>query len=77
MENDLNSFIHTSRLDRARSMTTYSPRVMSYPGAGTFETQSELQFDRAPPVRSFSPDDLQKLKYKIDLGRIRLDMYSH
>ena len=48
---------------------------MSYPNT-TFETQSELQFDRPQPVRAYSPDDLQKLKYKIDLGKRFLDYFS-
>jgi len=32
------------------------------------EAQSELNFNTVEPLRSFSPDDLEKLKYKIDLG---------
>lgn len=68
--NDLNSFINTSRLERAQSMMSSSARADNYyPSQSTnFETQSEINFNAPQPLRSFSPDDLQKLKYKIDLG---------
>lgn len=74
MESDLNSFINTSRHQRAQSMTANSPRVMSYPSTN-FDTQSELYFDRTRPPRAYSPDDLQKLRYKIDLGKQATDSH--
>jgi hypothetical protein len=69
VENDLNSFINTSRSQRVQSTTSYYSPQISYYQPEMFDTQSEIQFNRAPPTRSFSPDDLQKMKYKIDLGK--------
>ncbi len=73
IESDLNSFINTSRSQRAQSTEAYySPRIYYYK-PGMFETQSEINFNEAPhpPLlqRSYSPENLQKMKYKIDLGK--------
>ncbi|CAF3661866.1 unnamed protein product [Rotaria sp. Silwood1] len=40
-----------------------------YPTSTNFETQSDVNFSTTYPVRSLSPEDLQKLKYKIDLDK--------
>lgn len=42
-----------------------------YPSGTHFETQSEANFDSSYPVRSLSPEDVQKLKYKIELGKTK------
>jgi hypothetical protein len=70
---DLNSFIDASRLERIQAMTTGSPRASSYyppvPSQPiTFDSQSEITFNPPAQLRSYSPEDLQKLKYKVDLG---------
>lgn len=70
VENDLNSFIQTSRIERAQSMMSHSPRINSYyqPQGTTFETRSEINFNTPGHARAYSPEDLQKMRYKIDLG---------
>ncbi len=68
VQSDLNSFIDTSRTQRVQSMISQSPRSNSY--YPQFETQSEINFNPTASLRAYSPDDLQKLKYKIDLGSI-------
>jgi hypothetical protein len=68
VQSDLNSFIDTSRTQRVQSMISQSPRSTSY--YPQFETQSEINFNGTAPLSAYSPDDLQKLKYKIDLGSI-------
>jgi hypothetical protein len=70
-DGDLNSFMQTSRVQRAHSLMSNSSRVAPvYPPSelpANYETRSEISFNRAP-LRSLSPDDIQKMKYKIDLG---------
>jgi hypothetical protein len=100
IENDLNSFIQTFRLQRAqplmatttRSTSLYVPPPQfdnksdaSFPTRSTslyvpppqfdnksdvsFHTRSSEQSTEYPPVlRTLSPDDVQKMKYKIELG---------
>ncbi|CAF3018673.1 unnamed protein product [Rotaria sp. Silwood2] len=41
----------------------------SYPGSTNFDTQSEVNFSTTYPLRSLSPEDIQKMKYKIDLDK--------
>jgi hypothetical protein len=67
VESELDSFINTSRSQRIQSTAINSPRI-SYYQPVMLEAQSELNFNTVEPLRSFSPDDLEKLKYKIDLG---------
>ena len=42
---------------------------MSHSSRPDYETQSEVSFVRPNPLRSLSPDDIHKMKYKIDLGQ--------
>jgi len=54
-------------------MTNSSPRATSYypsfPSQPTiFDSQSDNNFNTSQPLRALSPDDLQKMKYKIELG---------
>ncbi|CAF1193894.1 unnamed protein product [Rotaria sordida] len=70
VEHDLNSFIHTSRLQRSQSLMAGSARTMiDYPTSTNFQTQSEVNFNTTHPLRSLSPEDLRKMKYKIDLDK--------
>jgi hypothetical protein len=39
-----------------------------YPPPPSFESQSDVSFNTNAPGRALSPDDIQKMKYKIDLG---------
>ena len=75
-ENELTSFIRTSRLQRAKSMMASSARtapVYSIVPPAThstnFDTQSDTNFSSGETFRSLSPEDIQKMKYKIDLGK--------
>jgi len=34
-----------------------------------FDTHSEIAFNPTQALRSYSPQDLQKLRYKVDLGQ--------
>lgn len=78
IDNDLNSFIQTSRLQRAQSLMANTPRATSlYLPRNNYGTQSEINFYQPPSevptvnpqvLRSLSPDDVLKMKYKIELG---------
>jgi hypothetical protein len=76
--NDLNSFIQTSRLQRINTLMAKPTRATSLNvPLSQYGTQSEYSF--YPPasersavnpqvLRSLSPEDVQKMKYKIELG---------
>jgi hypothetical protein len=78
VENDLDSFIQTARLKRTQSLMANTPRSNSlYVPRSNFSSQSDANFYKSPSetnlvnpeiIRSLSPDDVQKMKYKIDLG---------
>ncbi len=71
---DLNSFINTFRFQRIQRMTTSPRSSVSYPPVSyqpsIFDTKSETNFNGSNQLRAISPNDLQKMKYKIDLGSI-------
>ncbi|CAF3807178.1 unnamed protein product [Rotaria magnacalcarata] len=70
VEQDLNSFINTSRIQRANSLMVGSAKSsVTYPGANPFETRSEINFSSGNPLRTLSPDDITKMKYKIELDK--------
>lgn len=75
IENDLNSFIQSFRVQQNNPLMANTNRS-TYP-VSSFQSQSELNFYTNPSqnldmtgqvLRSLSPDDVQKLKYKIELG---------
>ena len=46
----------------------YNPPSPYQPSTTNFESQSENNMNILQQARALSPDDIQKLKYKIDLG---------
>lgn len=60
----MNTFINTSRHQRAQSTTSFTPRM-----SAQFDTHSEIAFNPTQALRSYSPQDLQKLRYKVDLDK--------
>jgi len=76
IERDLNSYIQSSRRHRANSMmvsTTnatpiYPPLYASQSEVGFYTGVQQPQPASAQLIRSLTPDHLQKMRYKIDLG---------
>lgn len=81
IENDLHNFIETFRRQQAQPsiMATTTRATSLHPPSPNkpYVSQSEQSYypstnDNPPPteraLRSLSPEDVQKLKYKIDLG---------
>jgi len=55
-------------MTNAPRISSYYPPVSYQPS--NFEAQSDMNFNGSNQLRALSPDDLQKMKYKIDLGSI-------
>lgn len=65
MPRDYKSFAQSYRPERTQSLMSHSsrPALMN-----NYDTQSDVNFAPPSPMRALSPDDIHKLKYKIDLG---------
>ena len=69
MPRDYNSFAQSYRPERTQSLMSHSSRPVLM---NNYETQSDVNFAPSSPMRALSPDDIHKLKYKIDLGEFDL-----
>ena len=86
IENDLSSFIETSRRQRDQSLMAKTTRATSlYLPSTNYGTQSETNFYprssedpmlNSKALRSLSPEDVQKMKYKIDLGTSEVRVFG-